>query len=95
MHQLCPFTINNGYEMRAWFDILEPNLGSQFDFAGVEKSLSQMKNSFSMKSPKTTFYLQYHVSRFSQGAVIALASALLHHEKLAGGYCPVWIVTTC
>ncbi len=86
-------TINSGYVMRAWYDIVSMNIDSHADQAGIDESVYQLKqlieNEINLGIPSEKIIL----AGFSQGAVIALTTGLTFSEKLGGllalsGYLP-------
>ncbi len=88
-----PVTINQGYVMRAWYDILSMKIDAKIDQEGIAESvkhigtLIQQENELGIPTEKII------LAGFSQGAVIALTTALSFPKKLAGvlalsGYLP-------
>ena len=79
-----PVTINNGYEMRAWYDIIGIDGRSAEDFEGINASakeiaaLVQRENELGIPSTRIV------MAGFSQGGAMALHIATRHPEKLAG-----------
>lgn len=88
-----PVTINNGYIMPAWFDIYSFDINQTIDHAGIAKS-NQLLTTFIQEENKLGIPTSHIVlAGFSQGAVIALTTALRYPEKLRGtvalsGYLP-------
>lgn len=90
---VMPVTINNGYPMRAWFDISHPNLEAKTDQEGIERSVAQLNNLIDFEVEKGILRENIFLGGFSQGAVIALSTALKTQQPLAGaialsGYLP-------
>lgn len=90
---MIPVTINNGYVMRAWYDIVSMAMDHHADQSGIDQSAQQLREliereeHLGMKSEKII------LAGFSQGAVIALTTALTFPKKLGGvlalsGYLP-------
>lgn len=89
-----PVTINNGYVMRAWFDIYSLNREQPVDVQGISQSVSSIQNLIDNEVkqhglPEDKIVL----AGFSQGAAIVLSAGLLHPKPLAGimalsGYLP-------
>lgn len=86
-------TINNGYIMRAWYDIVSMNINSHADQAGIEQSVQQLQqlieNEINLGTPSEKIIL----AGFSQGALIALTTGLSYAKRLGGimalsGYLP-------
>ncbi|MEZ0231925.1 MAG: alpha/beta hydrolase [Methylophilaceae bacterium] len=77
-------TLNNGYEMRAWYDLFGLELGSQQDETGIcatETVIAELINQEIVRGIKAD---QIILAGFSQGGAIALHTALRYPEKLAG-----------
>jgi phospholipase/carboxylesterase len=79
-----PVTLNNGYRMRAWYDIVSIQRGAAQDEAGIRAShaivegLIQRENERGIPSGKIV------LAGFSQGGAMALYSGTRYPEKLAG-----------
>ncbi|HUQ09973.1 MAG TPA: dienelactone hydrolase family protein [Steroidobacteraceae bacterium] len=79
-----PVTINNGYRMRAWYDILGIDRRSAEDFEGVRGSaeaigaLIKRENDAGIRSSRIA------IAGFSQGGAMALHIATRATEKFAG-----------
>lgn len=79
-----PVTCNAGYEMRAWYDILELSeirkINEQHLLESVEniQALIRIENEQGIPSDKIV------LAGFSQGGAVAYHTALLYPEKLAG-----------
>lgn len=81
---IMPVTINNGYEMRAWFDISHPNISASIDHAGINKSVQAVNTLIQHEQEQGIDAAHIMLAGFSQGAVIALITGMLHPERLAG-----------
>lgn len=77
-------TLNNGYEMRAWYDLYGLTLESKQDEAGIRQSQSEIEALISMEKSRGVLPERIVLAGFSQGGAIALHTALRHSEKLAG-----------
>src|SRR2546423_7794072 len=77
-------TINNGMAMRAWYDIVGPDLNSRADVAGVLQSQSEVEALVAREKTRGIPAHRIVLAGFSQGGVIALHTALRHKERLAG-----------
>ena len=77
-------SINNGYEMRAWFDIFGLDTGSPQDEAGIRQSQQQIENLITAEKNSGISAQRIVLAGFSQGGAIALHTALRHTESLAG-----------
>jgi phospholipase/carboxylesterase len=79
-----PVTLNNGYRMRAWYDIVGIDRRSAEDFAGMQASaeaigaLIQRENAAGIASSRIV------IAGFSQGGAMALHLATRSSEKYAG-----------
>jgi phospholipase/carboxylesterase len=81
---LMPVTLNNGYEMPAWFDVLELKVNPREDEQGLKQSAEKI-NSFiqtelSLGIPSNKII----VAGFSQGGALAIFTALRFPQTLAG-----------
>ena len=77
-------TINNGVAMRAWYDIAAADLNSRADMAGVRQSQAQLEALITREKTRGIAASRIVLAGFSQGGVIALHTAIRHHERLAG-----------
>ena len=89
-----PVTINGGYVMPAWYDILGVNLVDRQDAAGIQKSeraiIALIENEVARGIP----YDHIVLAGFSQGCAMALHTGLRLPHRLAGimalsGYLPL------
>ncbi|MGL4230083.1 MAG: alpha/beta hydrolase [Casimicrobium sp.] len=79
-----PVTINGGYVMRAWYDIVGADLDNRADEAGVRRSQMQINEIIADQRAKGIAHDRIVLAGFSQGGVIALQTALRHEAKFAG-----------
>lgn len=83
-----PVTINNGMRMRAWYDIrdlgFEGTVGDRADAEGVDASVSQVEALIAREGQRGIPPSRVLLAGFSQGGAIALSTALLRAEPLAG-----------
>jgi phospholipase/carboxylesterase len=79
-----PVTINNGYVMRAWYDILGTNLARREDEAGVRASQGLIEDMMAHENKRGIAASRMVLAGFSQGGAIALQTGLRHAERLAG-----------
>lgn len=89
-----PVTINNGYVMRAWYDIIGTDLGRREDEAGLRKSQALVEELIAAQKARGIPASRIVLAGFSQGCAMALQTGLRHQEKLAGllclsGYLPI------
>lgn len=80
-----PVTINGGYVMRAWYDILSVNFsGRREDERGVRESAAQVEALIARENARGIPDDKIVLAGFSQGGAIALHTALRHPRRLAG-----------
>lgn len=79
-----PVTINGGYVMRAWYDIVNADLGRREDERGVRASQRLVESSIAREAARGTPAARIVLAGFSQGGAIALQTGLRHPARLAG-----------
>jgi phospholipase/carboxylesterase len=79
-----PVTINNGYQMRAWYDIIGIDKRSAEDFAGIAASALSIGELIKQENERGVATPRIAIAGFSQGGAMALHIATRHAEKLAG-----------
>lgn len=82
-----PVTINNGYVMRAWYDISFGDLEGhtrKADERGVRESQAQIGQLIARENARGIAAAKIVLAGFSQGGAIALQTGLRYPEKLAG-----------
>ncbi len=79
-----PITINNGYAMRAWYDIVSLGNLKQQDEAGIRDSERIVRGYIENERGRGVLPSKIVLAGFSQGGAIALHTALRSTEKLAG-----------
>lgn len=79
-----PITINNGYQMRAWFDIAGFSLDSKEDTAGILESVNATHQLIRNEEARGIAANQVILAGFSQGASVALIAGLSYVKTLAG-----------
>ncbi len=80
-----PISCNNGYVMRAWYDILHfDQISRQADVAGVKTSVDMIRNLIARENQRGVPSDRIILAGFSQGGAIAYTAGTLHPEKLAG-----------
>lgn len=89
-----PVTINGGYVMRAWYDILGTDLVRQEDEAGLRASQLQVEALIARERLRGIPTHRIVLAGFSQGCAMTLLTGLRHEERLAGllgmsGYLPL------
>ena len=82
-----PVTINNGYVMRAWYDVSFGDLEGktrQADEAGVRASQARIEQLIARENARGIAASRIVIAGFSQGGAIALQTGLRHTDRLAG-----------
>ncbi|MBF7073519.1 dienelactone hydrolase family protein [Glaciecola sp. MH2013] len=79
-----PVTINNGMEMRAWYDIKSMDMESRADLEGVLESSSQVEALIKAEIAAGIPSNKIMLVGFSQGGVIALHLGTRFTQPLAG-----------
>ena len=85
--ETMPVTINNGYVMRAWYDILGMDLVRREDEAGLRKSQQQIEQLIARENERGIPASRIILAGFSQGCAMTLQTGLRYPEKLAGLIC--------
>jgi phospholipase/carboxylesterase len=88
-----PITINNGYVMPAWYDVLSMTIDQRADQKGINDSIEKIMRLVEHEEKQGIASNKIVLAGFSQGAVIALTSGLRSTKPLAGllalsGYLP-------
>jgi len=81
---VMPVSINNGMQMRAWYDIKATNLTDRADLAGVKRSQAHVEALVARQKARGIAARRIVIAGFSQGGAIALYAGLRHPERLAG-----------
>ena len=81
---VIPVTLNNGYQMPAWFDIAGPDFDVQEDAAGLRRSQATIEALIANEKARGIPANRIVVAGFSQGCAMALLTGLRHTERLAG-----------
>lgn len=89
-----PVTINNGYVMRAWYDILGTDIAKREDAGGLRKSQTAVEQLIARENTRGISTRNIVLAGFSQGCAMTLQTGLRYPEKLAGllglsGYLPL------
>lgn len=77
-------TINNGYKMRAWFDLNSLDINAMPDIQGMKHSLEILQNLIEREINLGISTKNIFVAGFSQGATIALLYILCGKYQLGG-----------
>ncbi|OGT36983.1 MAG: carboxylesterase [Gammaproteobacteria bacterium RIFCSPHIGHO2_12_FULL_37_14] len=91
---IMPVTLNNGYEMRAWYDIYSLTNNHRVDESGIVQSLTSINELIEAEIARGISSSNILLAGFSQGAAIALTAGLHYQQTLAGiialsGYLPL------
>jgi phospholipase/carboxylesterase len=81
---VMPVTINNGFRMRAWYDISENDLRNRADLAGVRRSQALVEALMAREQARGIAARRIVLAGFSQGGAIALHAGLRHPQRIAG-----------
>ena len=79
-----PVTVNNGYPMRAWYDIVGIDRRSAEDLAGIESSAAAITSLIKNENERGVATSRIALAGFSQGGAMALHVGTRHPERLAG-----------
>jgi phospholipase/carboxylesterase len=79
-----PVTINGGYVMRAWYDILGAGLVQREDEDGIRDSQQHVEALIAREVERGTPRDRIVLAGFSQGGAITLQTGLRQREPLAG-----------
>ena len=79
-----PVTINNGYRMRAWYDIAGFDRGALQDEVGIRGSDAAVRALIRRENERGIATSRIVLAGFSQGGAMALFTGLRYPEKLAG-----------
>jgi len=79
-----PVTLNNGYPMRAWFDIVKIGMHQPRDQAGMQVSCAMLETLIARENARGIPAARVVLAGFSQGGAVALYTGLQYGEKLAG-----------
>jgi len=89
-----PVTLNGGYVMRAWYDILGTDLARREDEAGLRRSQAMVESLIARERRRGVESMRIVLAGFSQGCAMTLMTGLRAAERLAGlvglsGYLPL------
>jgi phospholipase/carboxylesterase len=79
-----PVTVNNGYEMRAWYDITAFTPEGRADAAGLADSVRRVDALLEAEIAAGVPASRIVLAGFSQGGAVALSAGLRFRERLAG-----------
>jgi phospholipase/carboxylesterase len=81
---MMPVTINNGYVMRAWYDVTFEGLDRRPDARGIVASQAAIEKLLAREKARGIASERIVLAGFSQGGAITLQAGLRHGESLAG-----------
>lgn len=82
---MMPVTINGGYVMPAWYDVLSADFSARReDAAGVRASAAELEKLIARENARGIADERIVLAGFSQGGAIALHTGLRHRARLAG-----------
>lgn len=89
-----PVTLNGGYPMRAWYDILGTELTRREDEVGLRETFAQVHQLLDAEVARGVPASRIVLAGFSQGCAITLGAGLRYGQRLAGlaglsGYLPL------
>lgn len=92
--ETMPVTINNGYVMRAWYDILGMDLVRREDAEGLRASQGRIEDLIANEIARGIPVERIVLAGFSQGCAMTLQTGLRYPQRLAGlmclsGYLPI------
>lgn len=79
-----PVTINNGYVMRAWYDIVGISADAVEDEPGIRDSATRVGALIAQETQRGVAAENIVLAGFSQGGAVVLHTALRYAQKLAG-----------
>lgn len=82
-----PVTVNNGYVMRAWYDIIGVDLSRREDEKGLRASQAMVEQLIAQEKARGVPTERIVLAGFSQGCAMTIQTGLRHPEKLAGLLC--------
>ncbi len=91
---VIPVTINGGYQMPAWYDILGADLTQRQDEKGLRQTQVAINTLIARETARGIAASRIVLAGFSQGCAMALMTGLRYPERLAGimglsGYLPL------
>lgn len=87
-----PVTVNGGYVMRAWYDILtsaastdlSASIGRDEDVVGTRESQAEVEKLIAQERARGVPAKNIYLAGFSQGGAVVLYTGLRHQEQLGG-----------
>lgn len=89
-----PITLNNGYRMRAWYDLYGMELQRREDEPGLRDSIREVHGLIDRERERGVPAQRIVLAGFSQGCAMTLLAGLRYPERLGGlvamsGYLPL------
>lgn len=81
---MIPVTVNNGYVMRAWYDISFDGVDRRPDEGGIRASQAAVEALIAREKSRGIAAERIVIAGFSQGGAITLQTGLRYAERLAG-----------
>jgi phospholipase/carboxylesterase len=81
---MMPVTINQGFVMRAWYDIRTADIGAEADEKGIRASADLVGEMIDAQIEQGMLPERIVLAGFSQGGAIVLHAGLRYPAKLAG-----------
>ncbi len=82
-----PVTINNGYQMRAWYDILGTQTDRREDESGLRESMREVNALVDRERARGVPANRIVLGGFSQGCAMTLLAGLRYPQRLGGLVC--------
>ena len=79
-----PVTLNGGYVMPAWYDLLGLEMGAPQDEAGIRAAQCDIESLIAREQARDIATGRIVLAGFSQGGALALHTALRYPQPLAG-----------
>jgi phospholipase/carboxylesterase len=79
-----PVTINGGYVMRAWYDIVHPSIAAKQDKEGICQSQAEIEALIAQEIVRGIAPRNIYLAGFSQGGAIVLHTAIRQKVALGG-----------
>lgn len=81
---VIPVTINNGYQMRAWYDIRTADFAQREDETGLRASQQALEQLIERENARGIPCERIVLAGFSQGGAVTLLTGLRYPKRLAG-----------
>jgi len=81
---MIPVTVNNGYVMRAWYDVAFDGVDRRPDANGIRASQRAIEQLIARENARGIPTRRIVLAGFSQGGAITLQTGLRHSQALAG-----------